>query len=164
MRHGNVPPTTMLIHGCLARGVAPTSKFSPCSQRYGATQSGPADLEERRPRPDQHPVKSPPMRRPVPRCTEVAIARRPRPPVEGAISRLPPWRRPNPPAAATPGECTRIKSLKLEHDPLVVMSACQTGLGKIFEGGTFGLTRAWHFAGASQIVMSLWNVDDSHRL
>jgi CHAT domain-containing protein len=54
-----------------------------------------------------------------------------------------------------------IKELRLEQHPLIVMSACQTGLGKVFEGGTFGLTRAWHFAGASQVVMSLWNIDDA---
>lgn len=53
-----------------------------------------------------------------------------------------------------------IRSLKLERHPLVVMSACQSGLGKVFEGGVFGLARAWHYAGASQVVMSLWNVDD----
>jgi CHAT domain-containing protein len=53
------------------------------------------------------------------------------------------------------------KRYSLEQHPLVVMSACQTGLGKIFEGGTFGLARAWHYAGASKVVMSLWNVDDS---
>ena len=41
------------------------------------------------------------------------------------------------------------------NEPLVVMSACQTGLGKVFEGGTFGLARAWCHAGSSQIVTSL---------
>ncbi len=44
--------------------------------------------------------------------------------------------------------------------PLVVMSACQTGLGKVFDGGVFGLARAWIFAGAPQVVMSLWNIND----
>jgi CHAT domain-containing protein len=54
-----------------------------------------------------------------------------------------------------------IKSLLFPSNPLVVMSACQTGLGKVFEGGTFGLVRAWYHVGASQIVMSLWNIDDN---
>jgi CHAT domain-containing protein len=53
-----------------------------------------------------------------------------------------------------------IKQLKLRSSPLVVMSACQTGLGKVFRGGVFGLARAWFFAGAPQIVMSLWSVAD----
>lgn len=44
--------------------------------------------------------------------------------------------------------------------PLVVMSACQTGLGKNFDVGTIGLARAWHQAGAANVVMSLWNVSD----
>ena len=48
-----------------------------------------------------------------------------------------------------------IKGLLFTNNPLVVMSACQTGLGKVFEGGTFGLVRAWYHVGASQIVMSL---------
>ncbi|WP_373486873.1 CHAT domain-containing protein [Blastomonas sp.] len=46
------------------------------------------------------------------------------------------------------------------HHPLVVLSACQTGLGKTFDGGTFGVARAWFAAGAAQVVASLWNVDD----
>ena len=54
-----------------------------------------------------------------------------------------------------------IKSLLFPNNPLAVMSACQTGLGKVFEGGTFGLVRAWYHVGASQIVMSLWNIDDN---
>jgi hypothetical protein len=45
--------------------------------------------------------------------------------------------------------------------PLVVLSACQTALGKSFQGGTIGLARAWAHAGASSVVMSLWRVDDS---
>jgi CHAT domain-containing protein len=47
------------------------------------------------------------------------------------------------------------------NHPVVVMSACQSGLGKTFESGVFGLARAWIHAGASQIVASLWNVDDA---
>lgn len=42
--------------------------------------------------------------------------------------------------------------------PLVVLSACQTGLGKNFDVGNIGLARAWHQAGASNVVMSLWSV------
>jgi CHAT domain-containing protein len=53
-----------------------------------------------------------------------------------------------------------INRLVLPSHPLVVMSACQSGLGKVFQGGVFGLARAWHFAGAPQVVVSLWNVDD----
>lgn len=44
--------------------------------------------------------------------------------------------------------------------PLVVLSACQTGLGKTFDVGMVGLARAWQQAGASTVVMSLWAVGD----
>jgi CHAT domain-containing protein len=47
-----------------------------------------------------------------------------------------------------------------ERPPLVVMSACQTALGRVFEGGTFGVARTWTNAGAGQVVASLWNVSD----
>lgn len=44
---------------------------------------------------------------------------------------------------------------------LVILSACQTGLGKSMEAGiTAGIARSFLIAGASQVVMSLWNVDD----
>ena len=54
----------------------------------------------------------------------------------------------------------KIQNLGLKSRPLVVLSACQTGLGKDFDVGTIGMARAWQRAGASSIVMSLWNVDD----
>ena len=44
--------------------------------------------------------------------------------------------------------------------PLVVLSACQTALGKDFDVGTIGIARAWHEVGASNVVMSLWLVGD----
>jgi len=46
------------------------------------------------------------------------------------------------------------------HHPLVVLSACQTGLGKVFDGGSYGVARGWLSAGAGQVVASLWRVSD----
>lgn len=44
---------------------------------------------------------------------------------------------------------------------LVVLSACQTALGKDIKGeGLVGLTRAFMYAGASRIVASLWRTED----
>ncbi|MBV6624736.1 MAG: CHAT domain-containing protein [Rivularia sp. (in: Bacteria)] len=44
---------------------------------------------------------------------------------------------------------------------LVVLSACQTGLGKEVKGeGLVGLTRGLMYAGAERVVLSLWNVKD----
>ena len=53
-----------------------------------------------------------------------------------------------------------IYNLKLNAD-LVVLSACQTALGKEVVGeGLIGLTRGFMYAGASRVVSSLWRVDD----
>jgi CHAT domain-containing protein/tetratricopeptide (TPR) repeat protein len=55
-----------------------------------------------------------------------------------------------------------IYNLKL-HAGLVVMSACATGRGKIIRSeGAMALTRGFLYAGASNIVYSLWNVTDRH--
>lgn len=47
-----------------------------------------------------------------------------------------------------------------DRQPLVVMSACQTALGRVFDGGGFGVAQSWTTAGAGQVVASLWNVSD----
>jgi CHAT domain-containing protein len=53
-----------------------------------------------------------------------------------------------------------IYNLKLNAD-LVVLSACQTALGKNVKGeGLIGLTRGFMYAGAPRVVASLWQVDD----
>ena len=54
-----------------------------------------------------------------------------------------------------------IMRLKLNSD-MVTLSACSTGLGKIVNGeGILGLTRAFFYAGAQNVTVSLWNVNDS---
>ncbi|NES85698.1 MAG: CHAT domain-containing protein [Moorea sp. SIO2B7] len=54
-----------------------------------------------------------------------------------------------------------IFNLKLPSADLVVLSACQTGLGEEVKGeGLVGLTRGFMYAGSPRVLVSLWSVSD----
>lgn len=63
-------------------------------------------------------------------------------------------------AFLTAGE---VQRMRLRAD-LVVLSACQSGLGYNHDAGVIGLARAFQKAGAPRVVMSLWSVSDEATL
>jgi CHAT domain-containing protein len=55
----------------------------------------------------------------------------------------------------------QLIDLDLSGLELAVLSACETGLGDVAGGeGTFGLQRAFHYAGTRDVIASLWKVPD----
>ena len=56
---------------------------------------------------------------------------------------------------------SEVMGLKLNCD-IAALTACQTGLGRHISGeGTMGMGRAFQYAGAKSVLMSLWSVSET---
>ena len=54
-----------------------------------------------------------------------------------------------------------LSNMNLGNVDMVVMAACESGLGETSGEGVFGLQRGFKLAGANTLLMSLWKVDDN---
>ena len=54
-----------------------------------------------------------------------------------------------------------VQETRIRETEIAILSACQTGLGKVHDAGIIGLARAFQIAGVPRVVMSLWSVDDA---
>lgn len=60
----------------------------------------------------------------------------------------------------TAREIMGFRSYNRPLPEMVILSACQTGLGRSMEAGTAGLARSFLLGGSDHVIVSLWNVDD----
>jgi len=53
-----------------------------------------------------------------------------------------------------------IHDLKFENAYVAILSACQTGLGRVHDAGMIGVARSFQMGGVPRVVVSLWSVKD----
>jgi CHAT domain-containing protein len=56
---------------------------------------------------------------------------------------------------------TELSKLDFSKTELIVLSACQTGLGHLTEDGVYGIQRGLKLAGANAMILTLWSVNDN---